>query len=418
MQNSTLLICGQLYDGIHAHLEQNAEILVEGSVISAVGKNLSRPRDCKIIDLSDRTVTPGMIDAHIHSDIFDWRTYSDILMRSETWNNLGHLHTAQRSLERGFTTIRAHALSQGRGYGLADVRRSIEAGYFQGSRMVITFHMLGSPGSHADASQAILNPYLSDAATQPFIGSGADFFRQVVRKDIKYGADFIKLFISGGFSTPGDSPENTYLSDDEIQAIISTARSMGRPTTAHVYTPTHMQKLIHFGITGMEHGSLMDEETAAMFEQTNTYLVPTFCPYNEIINLDEEALAQKEPHFQIKLRKYADQLRKGRQIIASSKIRLGYGTDFVTIHQCYESWYEYQSWMRAGIDPFRILKAATSTNAEILGLQDRLGTVEPGKLADLAGWRRDLLHDEDALSECSFVMKGGVCCHALHGGET
>ncbi|MCI8302999.1 MAG: amidohydrolase family protein [Lawsonibacter sp.] len=417
MQTSTLIICGQLYDGVRPQLERGMEILVEGSVITGVGRNLSRPRDCQVIDLGGMTVTPGMIDAHIHSDIFDWRNYSDILMRSEVWNNLGHLHTAQRSLERGFTTIRAHALAQGRGYGLSDVRRAIDEGYFQGSRMVITFHMLGSPGSHADASQAIINPWLSDAASQPFIGSGADFFRQVVRKDIKYGADFIKLFISGGFSTPGDSPENTYLSDGEIEAIITTARSMGRPTTAHVYTPEHMQKLIRFGITGMEHGSLMDEETAALFEKTNTYLVPTFCPYNEIINLDEAALAQKEPHFQAKLRKYAAQLKKGREIIAGSSIRLGYGTDFVTVHQCYESWYEYQSWMRAGIDPFRILKAATSTNAEILGLQDRIGTVEPGKLADLAGWRRDLLGDEDALSECAFVMKGGVRCRALHGGD-
>ena len=157
----------------------------------------------------------------------------------------------------------------------------------------------------------------------------------------------------------------------------------------------------------------MDEETAALFEQTNTYLVPTFCPYDEIIHLDEAAMAQKEPHFQAKLRKYAQQLRQGREIIANSKIRLGYGTDFVAVHQCYESWYEYRSWMRSGIDPFRILRAATSSNAEILGLQDKLGSIQPGKLADLAGWQRDLLQDEEALSECSFVMKEGTIYPSL-----
>lgn len=414
MESCKLLLCGQLYDGIHDELFSDQQILVEGSIISAVGKNLSRPKECQVIDLSHLTVTPGMIDAHIHSDLFDWRDYSAILLKSETWNNLGHLHTAQRTLERGFTTIRAHALAQGQGYGLADVKRAIAAGYFPGSRMVITFHMLGTAGGHADASQALtLNPRLAEAATQPFIGAGADFFRQVVQKDIKYGADFIKLFISGGFSTPGDAPDNTYLSDEELQAILSTAQGMGRPTTAHVYTPEHMQKLIRFGITGMEHGSLMDEETAALFEQTNTYLVPTFCPYDEIIHLDEAAMAQKEPHFQAKLRKYAQQLRRGREIIANSKIRLGYGTDFVAVHQCYESWYEYRSWMRSGIDPFRILRAATSSNAEILGLQDKLGSIQPGKLADLAGWQRDLLQDEEALSECSFVMKEGTIYPSL-----
>ena len=96
-----------------------------------------------------------------------------------------------------------------------------------------------------------------------------------------------------------------------------------------------------------------------------------------------------------------------------SKIRLGYGTDFVAVHQCYESWYEYRSWMRSGIDPFRILRAATSSNAEILGLQDKLGSIQPGKLADLAGWQRDLLQDEEALSECSFVMKEGTIYPSL-----
>ena len=414
MEKKYLVICGKLFDGMHDELTEGMEILICGERIAEVGKNLSRPKDAEIIDLSHLTVTPGLIDAHVHSDIFRWQDYADILFRSETWNNLGHLHTAQRALERGFTTLRCHALAN-RGYGIADVKRAINAGYFPGARMVVTFHMLGSPGSHADASQAlVLNPYLAEAAVLPSIGSGADFFRDTVRKDIKYGADFIKLFLSGGFSTPNDGPEDQHMSDAEIEAILTTAHNMGKPTTAHVYAPQHMQKLIHFGITGMEHGSLMDEETAALFEETDTYLVPTFCPYNEIINLDEENLAKKEPHFQKKLRMYADRLKRGRQIIANSKIRLGYGTDFVAVHQCYESWYEYQSWMRAGIDPFRILKAATSVNAGILELDNEVGSIEPGKRADLAAWSRDLLHDEDALRDCDFVMKDGAVYPAVH----
>jgi imidazolonepropionase-like amidohydrolase len=152
----------------------------------------------------------------------------------------------------------------------------------------------------------------------------------------------------------------------------------------------------------------MDSETAAMFEETDTYLVPTFCPYEEIIDLDEANLSKKPDFFQKKLRYYSERLKKGREVIVQSKIRLGYGTDFVAVHECYESWYEYRSWMRSGMDPFRILKAATSVNAGILEMDGKIGSIEPGKLADIAGWPRDLLHDEDALSECSFVMKDGV----------
>lgn len=151
----------------------------------------------------------------------------------------------------------------------------------------------------------------------------------------------------------------------------------------------------------------MDEETAKMFEDSGTYLVPTFCPYNEVININEENLKKKDPEFQAKLRYYAKWLQEGRKIIVKSNIFLGYGTDIFGVYNAYECWYEYQSMMRAGMDPFRILQAATSNNAKILGVDKQLGSIEPGKLADVVAWHRDLLTDEDALTECDFVMKDG-----------
>ena len=109
----------------------------------------------------------------------------------------------------------------------------------------------------------------------------------------------------------------------------------------------------------------------------------------------------------MKLRKYAPQLRESREIIRGSQIRLGFGSDFCAVHQPYESWYEYRSWMRSGMGAFRTLKAATSVNAGILRMDHLIGTIEPGKLADISGWHRDLMEDCDALSECDFVMKDG-----------
>ncbi len=414
MDKSYVLICGKLYDGIADEFQENMEILVEGDTIRQVGKNISRPPLAEVIDLSHLTVTPGLIDAHVHPDLFRWQDAADFFSQSLTWNNLGQLHTAQRTLERGFTTIRCFALSD-RDFGIAAVKRAINRGYFPGSRMIIACHVLGSEASHADLGQYWSgNPYLGDYATLPTTGTGVDFFRRAVRREVKYGSDFIKLYMSGGFSTPNDGPEDQQLSDEEAETIIETAGQLRKPVTAHVYAPPLMQKLIRMGITGIEHGSLMDEETAELFESTDTYLVPTFCPYNEIIEPDEENFKKKPPYFQEKLRQYAQRLRDGRKIIAGSKIRLGYGTDFVSVHQCYESWYEYQSWMRAGIDPFRILKAATSVNARILEMDRYIGSIEPGKKADIAAWHRDLLHDEAALSECDFVMKDGVVYPALN----
>ncbi|MDR1238352.1 MAG: amidohydrolase family protein [Propionibacteriaceae bacterium] len=407
---STYLIrCGQLFDGLTPELRENQTILVEGDTITAVGSGLSCLADAEVIDLSGLTVTPGLIDAHIHTDIFRWEHLGGLLAASPNWVTLGHLHTAQRTLERGFTTIRAMGLLDP-GFGIVDVKRAIEAGYFTGSRMVVACHMLGAEGSHADYSQFfVANPDRAEQIQMPNIGTGPDHFRRTVRREFKYGGDFIKFFMSGGFATPNDGPEEQQLSATEVAAIIDTAHALGRQATAHVYAPPEINLLLDHGIDGLEHAAMIDEPTARRVEQAGVYLVPTFSPYDEIIDLDEENMKKKPPEFAQKLRDYAQRLADGRRIIAESKIRLGFGSDLVAVHQAYESWYEYGCWLRAGIDPFRALTAATSVNAGILGLS-RVGSITVGQFADIAGWHRDLLADPDALSECDFVMKAGRSC--------
>ena len=408
----TILIrCGKLFDGIRDELQPGMEILVKGNRIEMVGKNLPVGEECRVVDLSDKTVTPGMIDAHVHADAFDNdKMFMETIFASSTYRALGTLHTLQHALRRGFTAIRVPGTIEPFDYGIADVARSIERGYFDGARLVYSFGALGTPGGHTDLSQRLYqNPLLAEMYTSKVqgLGNGADFFRGAVRQQVKYGAQFIKIMASGGFASPNDSPEDKQLTDEEFAAIIDTAHALGKPCTAHVYAPYVMQCLLDLGIDGMEHGSLMDEETAERFEQSGTYLVPTFLPYEEIVHPDEEKLAKKEPVFQRKLRQYQARLQNSREIIRKSNIRLGYGTDLVAVYQPYENGREYACWLRSGMDPFRALKAATSVNAQILGL-DQVGTIEPGKLADIAAWNRDLLTDENALLDCAFVMKDGV----------
>ena len=402
--------CGKLYDGIKPKLHENAEILIEGKLIKEVGHNLPCPENTEIIDLSDLTVTPGMIDAHVHPQYFYWKDVyaSDTVFNSDGYRAIATAECARRTLLGGFTTIRTLGWAR-EAYEL-DVKRAIEEGHIYGSRMVVSSHVICTPGSHGDMTQVLRkNPYLSDymASIYPAMGNGADFFTGVVRREKKMGYDFLKIMATGGFASPNDSPEDIQLNDAELKAIFDTAKEVKISSTAHVYAPELMQKLIGFGITGMEHGSLMDKETAKMFEDTDTYLVPTFCPYEDVINPDPESIAKKDAFFRRKLELYQVRLQKGRETIINSKIKLGYGTDLVTVHNNHESGWEYNAWLSNGMDPFRILHAATKVNAEICEIDDITGSIEPGKSADIAAWGRNLLKDPDALRDCAFVMKEG-----------
>ena len=409
MSEWKLLHCGKLFDGIHDQLQPDMEVLVQGNKIMEVGRNLVRPEGVEVIDLSGLTVTPGLSDTHMHTGMLDWRTHwanNDNAFRSQDYEVLCHLHTMQRTLERGFTTIRCMANN----FGITDVKRIIEQGAFAGSRMNVCVRMLGTPGSHIDlmGQKYSRNPEVALKIQDSHIGSGPDFFRNEVRNDVKFGADFVKIFLSGGFMSPNDGPEDQQLDDEEIKAFCDTANALRKPSTAHVYAPKLMQKLLKNNIYCMEHGALMDEETARMFEDSGTYLVPTFWPYEDIINLNEESLQKKNPQFRAKLRYYSEWLRESRKVIVNSNIIMGYGTDIPYVHQCYESAWEYACWLNSGMDPYRTLKAATIVNAKIMRLDHLIGTVEPGKLADFSGWHRDLLTDPQALQQCDFVMKEGV----------
>ena len=297
------------------------------------------------------------------------------------------------------------------GYGVIDVRNAINEGMFTGARIICAPMSLCTPGSHGDASQSYAGNFRAASllqAMKPVCGSGSDFFVNAVREQVKYGADFIKIMATGGFFTPNDTPLQKQMNDAELEAVIRTAHELGTTVTAHVYAPDMMKTMLEMGIDGCEHGSLMDEETAQLFVDKGAYLVPTFCPYDEAVHYDPEKLKDKQPEFRAKLELYKDRLIAGRKVIVGSKIKLGYGTDFVANHQNYDSGWEYDAWMRSGMEPFRILKAATKTNAEILGIDAFTGTIEKGKNADISGWRRDLLNDSKALLDCAFVMKDGI----------
>lgn len=414
MSKKKYIICGKFFDGVNEELKENIKIIVEDERIDAIGSDLECPMDAEVIDLSHLTVTPGLIDAHVHFDFIGPTAFSTYAMnQTDEMKTLNILYCAQKALEGGFTTVRLVGTGIN-SFGAIDIRNAIDNKRFKAARLVVSPHFLGTSGSHGDFSAfASSNPGLSDKVeeTYPTMGNGVDFFKKAVRKEVKYGADFIKIMATGGFASPNDAPDDMQLDNEELRAIIETANQLHVPVTAHAYTSELIDNLINMGITGIEHGSLIKEATAKLMEEKGVYLVATFMPYEEVINLDEEKLALKHKPFREKLEKFGDQLRETRRLlvdcILNSKMTIGYGTDIVAVYDNFDCWREFKAWRDNGIPALRTLKAATSVNAKIVE-RPEIGSLEVGKIADIAGWSRDILNDSEAISVCDFVMKEGV----------
>jgi len=406
--------CGACFDGVHQDLQERTGILIQDGRIVKVQEDLPRPRGVEMLDLSHLTVTPGLIDAHVH---FDFRADQPAgvgarFLASDEMKTLTLLYNAQQALKRGFTTVR-HVGGKISAFGAVDVKRAIDSGMFEGARLIVVAHAIGTSGCHTDASAAFRsNPRLSEAMEGLYanLGTGVDFARAAARREIKYGADAVKLMVTGGFASPNDGPEDIQMEEDEIRAVLSVAQHLGKPTTAHVYTAQMVTLLVNMGITGVEHASMIDRATVDRMLERGTYVVPTFVPYEEIITQNGDTMPQKPPEFREKLIRYAQELRQGREILVDAILHtdllVGYGTDIVNQYPNYDCWREFKAWRDNGIPALRTLTAACSANAKIICRPD-LGCIAPGQTADLAGWDRDLLNDHEALSECAFVMKEG-----------
>ena len=411
--NKKFLICGKFFDGKSEVLQENIKIIVEGKYIIAVGKDLKCPNDAEIIDLSYLTVTPGLIDSHVHFDFVGPNALSTYAITdSDEMKTLNTVYCAMKSLEGGFTTIRTIG-SAFRGFGQLDAKRAIDKGMFPASRLVVAPHALNISGGHWDFSQyTSTNPYLSEIMERDCIsvGNGKDVCKTMVRKQFKYGADFIKIMAAGGFGSPNDSPINPQFDEEEVKAIVETTNSFGKYVAAHAYTAESIEKLIRWGVKEIEHGSLLKQSTIDLMEEMDAALVCTLTPYEDVIHNDEEKLALKSVYFRDKLKLYGDQLKESRKVIVDAimnkKVLIGYGSDIVAVYNNYDCWVEFKSWRDNGIPALRTLVAATSDNAKIIQRTD-IGSLEIGKIADIAAWSKDILEDHEAISDCNFVMKEG-----------
>src|SRR5438105_10522609 len=369
----TLFAGGQVFDGTGA-TPAAADVVVEDGRILEVGRSLDGDER---VEVSGQTILPGMFDCHTHvmvSNVDMWKIVQApfSLMFYEAMHNL------RRTLEIGITTIRDA--------GGADlgVKTAVELGLIEGPRMQISIKMISQTGGHADE-------WMPSGATVPFLpeyhGSpsgivdGPIEMRKKVREMIRDGADVIKVATSGGVLSPRDDPRHPHFRSDELDALVAEAAAHGRWVMAHAQGAEGIKNAVRAGIRSIDHGIFLDDEAIALMLEKGPYLVPTLVASGGVIRAAEQG--QQIP--EASLRKAKDVVgihRESFRKAVAAGVRVAMGTDSgVTPHG--ENLHELELMTEGGMTPEEVLVATTRTAAELMGLEKELGTIEPGKRADL-----------------------------------
>jgi imidazolonepropionase-like amidohydrolase len=387
---------GRLVNVRNGEVASNVYVLVEGERIVSVGK--VAPAGVPVIDLSNQTVLPGLIDCHAHL-LLNWKDLSAVgsLRMSSPQAALWGAHNLQVWLQHGFTMLR-DACEPDQFYGQLALRDSINAGLIKGPRMVSAGQCLSVTGGHGDAD--FLAPDQALPA-RPNIADTVDGISTAVRRDIKYGADWIKLMATGGVVDLTSDFNVQELSEEQMARAVEVAHRARKHVMAHAEGTAGIKAAVRAGVDSIEHGTMLDEEGAALMEKKGTWLVPTLSTFQRGVeigtNFGQDPIALEKGREILKYQQPAFTLALKHHL----KIAFGLDDDPDFLPK------EFEAMVRGGMTPLAALQAATVNGSELLGVSDQMGTIEPGKYADIVAVSDDPLKDINAMEHVVFVMKGG-----------
>jgi imidazolonepropionase-like amidohydrolase len=375
-----------------------AMVRVEGDRIAEVGARVAVPAGARVIDLGPATLLPGFIDLHTHlTDKEDVHWEEALLKTTPSQAALWGARNARVTLDAGFTTCRD--LGPTWPYVDVDLRDAIAQGAIPGPRLLVAGNYVSSTGGAGDARQFSL---FVDVPMVRNLADGVDEVVKAVRTNFKHGADHVKILATGAVLSKGIPPGQQQYSDEEIQAAVTEARRWRRMVAAHAHGTEGIKAAIRAGVRTVDHGSLLDGEAIAMLKGSPTYYVPTL--YISKVVPDDPRVPASE-------RERARQIRERQvhsfQMARAAGLPIGLGTD-VPVMPHGQNAKELSFRVALGESAMSALVSATRINAEILGWSDRVGTVEPGKWADLVAVPGDPLQDITVTERVGFVMKGGV----------
>jgi len=403
----TYVLAGRLFDATSDNVRETQVIVVEGERIKSVGSavTVKIPAGSNVIDLSNATVLPGLIDCHTHlgsrADRYDpiW-DFKD----SPFSNAFAAVVNARKTLEAGFTTVRDVGSQP---FLAVDLRNSINEGFIPGPRVVASGPGISITGGHGD-----LNNFTPQTRVMMFpeerdfqIADGADQIRHVIRAQEKYGVDVIKVLATGGVLSRGDKPGAPQYTLEELKVAAETAHMGGRKIAAHAHGAEGIKNAILAGFDSIEHASLVDDEGIRLAKEHGTYFVMDIYNDDYLLNeatkfgLDAERLGKEKLVGKLQRENFEKAFKAG--------VKMAFGTD-AGVYPHGDNARQFFYMVKYGMTPAQAIRAATSSAADLIGRAQDVGTIEAGKYADIIAVDSDPLADVRALEHVSFVMKGGV----------
>jgi imidazolonepropionase-like amidohydrolase len=389
---------GKILDVRAGKTISDAVIVVEGDKIVYVGTASSAPAtsDAKAIHLPNATILPGLIDAHTHITSNPSFGYEGLAISIPREALIG-AHNARVTLEAGITTVRNVGA---RGYSDVALRDAINARDVPGPRMLVSGPPLSITGGHCDND---LLPF-EYHATSEGAADGIEAVQHKTREIIKYGADLIKVCATGGVLSKGDDPNASQYTLEEMKAIVADAHRLGRKVAAHAHGAQGVIWASEAGVDSVEHGHLMNDAAIASLKKNGTYLVPTLY----LLDWQRENAAKANlPEFARAKMEMVSQVGKANiKKAIEAGVKIGMGTDAAVYPHGLNA-HELAVYVELGMTPLEAIRTATINDADLLGWAAKIGTLEPGKWADIIAVDGDPLRDITLLQHVKFVMKGG-----------
>ncbi|TYZ11840.1 amidohydrolase family protein [Hymenobacter lutimineralis] len=401
----TYLHCGRLLDMRTEQAQTEMTIVTENGRIVAVERGYRAPTNAadKVIDLKNRTVLPGLIDCHVHlesetSKNSQVQTFTqnpaDIAFQAATY--------AHKTLLAGFTTVRDLG---GSGVNVA-LRNAINQGRAVGPRVFTAVRVITTTGGHGDPTNGYRLNLMGSPGPADGLLNGPAEARQAVREQYKRGADLIKIASTGGVLSVAKDGAAPQMTEEEIRAVVETARDLGLPVACHAHGPEGIKRAIRAGVTSIEHGSLLDDEGIKLMKKYSTWYVPTITAGKSVA--DSAKIPNYYPALVTpKALAIGPKLQETFGRAYKAGVKIAFGTDAAVFRHGVNA-LEFQYMVEAGMPPLAALRSATVSAAELLNQTSNLGTLEAGKLADVVAVEGDPLTDIKVMQRVRFVMKQGV----------